>query len=144
MSPVRDLGVTVDSKLNVNLHISHQATVPHALPSRAFSVWNSLPESVQSCDGFKTFIAHFHSSHDRYQSASESRLNGWCRGTMYRVSPVDAHTVVLQPIHGKITEHYSRYCAVAFCYVHKCELSNIYYILDMMLNCIRTEWNYIE
>jgi len=25
--------------------------------------------------------------------------------------------------HGKITRHYSRYCAVAFCYVHKCELS---------------------
>jgi len=29
----------------------------------------------------------------------------------------------LETSHGKITRHYSRYCTVAFCYVHKCELS---------------------
>jgi len=28
--------------------------------------------------------------------------------------------------HGKITSHYSRFCAVAFWYVHNCELSYIY------------------
>jgi len=27
---------------------------------------------------------------------------------------------------GKITRHYARFCAVEFCYVHKCELSYIY------------------
>jgi len=27
--------------------------------------------------------------------------------------------------HGKITRNYSRYCTLAFCYVHKCELSNM-------------------
>jgi len=43
-----------------------------------------------------------------------------------RLSTVDVHTVALQPIQGKITRHYLRYCAVAFCYVHKCELSYIY------------------
>jgi len=42
-----------------------------------------------------------------------------------RLSPVDAHTVALKPIHGKITRHYSRYCTVEFCYVHKCELYHI-------------------
>jgi len=30
---------------------------------------------------------------------------------------------VAETNHGKITRHYSRYCAVAFCYVLKCELS---------------------
>jgi len=44
--------------------------------------------------------------------------------------------------HGKITKHYSRFCAVAFCYVHNCKLSYMSYILSMMLNCIRTECNY--
>jgi len=44
----------------------------------------------------------------------------------YRLSTVDAHTVALQTIHGKITRHHSRYCTVAFCYVHNCELSYIY------------------
>jgi len=43
-----------------------------------------------------------------------------------RLATVDAHTVALQSIHGKITRNYSRYCAVAFYYVHKCELSYIY------------------
>jgi len=28
-----------------------------------------------------------------------------------------------ETIHGEITRHYSRCCIVAFCYVHKCELS---------------------
>jgi len=42
------------------------------------------------------------------------------RGTaVLRLTPVDAHAVALQPIRGIITRHYSRYCAVAFCYVHK-------------------------
>lgn len=40
-----------------------------------------------------------------------------------RLSLVDAHTVALTPVHGKITRHYSRYCAVAFCCTLKCELS---------------------
>jgi len=44
---------------------------------------------------------------------------------LYRLSAVDKHTVSLQPIQ-KITRHYSRYCAVVFCYVRKCELSYIY------------------
>jgi len=35
---------------------------------------------------------------------------------LYRLSTVDAHTDVLKPIHGKIIWHYSRYCAVAFCF----------------------------
>jgi len=40
-----------------------------------------------------------------------------------RLSPVDARTVALKPCsHEEITRHYSRYCAVAFCYMHKCEL----------------------
>jgi len=47
---------------------------------------------------------------------------------------VDTNTVALQPIHGKITRHYSRYCAVAFCYVHKCELSYIYPGHDVKLH----------
>jgi len=29
----------------------------------------------------------------------------------------------LETSHGKITRYYSWYCTVAFCYVHKCELS---------------------
>jgi len=57
----------------------------------------------------------------------------------YRLSTVDTHTVALQPIHGKITQHYSRYCAVAFCYVHKCELSYIYPGHDVKLHL--PEWN---
>jgi len=52
----------------------------------------------------------------------------------YRLSNVDTHTVALQPIHGKITLHYSRYCAVAFCYVHKWELSYIYPCHDVKLH----------
>jgi len=38
------------------------------------------------------------------------------------LSPVDAHTVTLKPVPEKITKHYSRYCALVFCYMHKCEL----------------------
>jgi len=53
------------------------------------------------------------------------------REQSYRLS-----TVALQPIHGKITLHYSQYCALAFVYLHKCELS---YMMLMMLNCIRTQ-----
>jgi len=45
---------------------------------------------------------------------------------LYRLSTVNAHTDVLKPIHGKIIWHYSRYCAVTFCYEHKCELSYIH------------------
>jgi len=41
------------------------------------------------------------------------------------LSPVNAHTVALKPVHGKITKHYSRCCAVAFYYVHKCDLSRM-------------------
>jgi len=48
---------------------------------------------------------------------------------------VDAHTVSLQSSHGKITQHYARYCSLAFFYVHKCEL----FYLVMMLNFIRTK-----
>jgi len=41
-----------------------------------------------------------------------------------RLSPVDAHTVAVKPVmYEKIARHYSRYCAVEFCYVHKCKLS---------------------
>jgi len=42
---------------------------------------------------------------------------------LYRLSRVDVHTVVLKPVHVKVTRHYSRYCAFAFCYVQACELS---------------------
>jgi len=34
-----------------------------------------------------------------------------------------SHIHSLETSHGKITRHHSRYCTVAFCYVHKCELS---------------------
>jgi len=39
--------------------------------------------------------------------------------------------------HGKITRHFSRYCDVAFCYVHKCELP--YMFLLMILNFTHTK-----
>jgi len=45
---------------------------------------------------------------------------------LIRVSIVNARTVALQPIYGKISQHYSRYCAVEFGYMHNCELSYIY------------------
>jgi len=41
---------------------------------------------------------------------------------------------------GKITRFYSRFCAVAFFYVHMCELSYIY--PGHVVDCIRTECNY--
>jgi len=43
----------------------------------------------------------------------------------YRLSTADTHNVALQPIHGKIIQHYSQYSG-AFCCVQKCELSYIY------------------
>jgi len=52
----------------------------------------------------------------------------------YRLSPLNAHIVALKPFHGKITIHYSRYCTVAFCYVHKCELSYMCHGLDIELH----------
>jgi len=61
---------------------------------------------------------------------------------LYRLSTVDAHTDVLKPIHWKIIRHYSRYCAVAFCYEHKCELSYIHPGHDVKLHPHRV--NYIE
>jgi len=58
---------------------------------------------------------------------------------LYRLSTVDAHTDVLKSIHGKIIWHYSRYCAVAFCYEHKCELSYIHPGLDVKLHAHRVK-----
>jgi len=40
----------------------------------------------------------------------------------------------LENCHGKITGHYSRYCIVAFCCVHKCELSYMCPGHDIKLN----------
>jgi len=60
------------------------------------------------------------------------------RGTVVSIVSCHAHTVALKPVHWKNNyRHYSRYCAVAFCYVHECELSYMY--PGMMLNCIHTE-----
>jgi len=46
----------------------------------------------------------------------------------YSLFTVNAHAVALPLIHAKRTQHYSRYCAVAFCYVLKCELSHISWV----------------
>jgi len=45
----------------------------------------------------------------------------------------------LETSRGKITRHYSRYCAVAFCYVHKCELSYMCPGHDIQLHPHRVE-----
>jgi len=52
----------------------------------------------------------------------------------YRLSTVDAHTVALHSLHRKITQHYSRYCAMAFYYGHKCELSYMFPWHDVKLH----------
>jgi len=51
---------------------------------------------------------------------SLSRVNQTCRSTVVSMSSVDAHSVALKPVLVTITRNYSRYCAVAFCCVHKC------------------------
>jgi len=48
------------------------------------------------------------------------------RAQSFRSFTVDAHTVALKPVNGKITRHYLRYYTVAFCYVHECGLSFIH------------------
>jgi len=62
------------------------------------------------------------------------KLPHMVRAQLYQLSTVDSHTVALQAIHGKISRPYSRYCAVAFCYVHKCEMSYIFSGHDVELH----------
>jgi len=47
------------------------------------------------------------------------------RGTVVLIVSCRCTYGCLETSHGKITRHYSRYCTVAFCYVHMCELSYI-------------------
>jgi len=47
----------------------------------------------------------------------------------YQFLPVTAHIVALKPVIGKITRHYSRYCAKAFCFVYKCDQVLIYWLI---------------
>jgi len=59
------------------------------------------------------------------------------------LSPVDAHTVALKIVHAKMTRHYSRYCAAAFCYVHKCELSYLCPVHDVKRHPNRVKFDII-
>jgi len=43
------------------------------------------------------------------------------RGTVVSIVSRWCTYCLLETSHGKITRHYSQYCSVAFCYVHKCE-----------------------
>jgi len=45
------------------------------------------------------------------------------RGTVVLIVSCRCTYCCPETSHGKITRQYSRYCTVAFCYVHKCELS---------------------
>jgi len=45
------------------------------------------------------------------------------RGTIVSIVYYRCTCCCLETSHGKITRHCSRYCTVAFCYMHKCELS---------------------
>jgi len=56
-------------------------------------------------------------------TARWSTLHAWILApALISVPHVVGAQFVLKPIHGKIIWHYSLYCAVAFCYEHKCEL----------------------
>jgi len=44
------------------------------------------------------------------------------RGTVVLIVSCRCTHCCLETTHGKITRHYSQYCTVVFCYVHKCEL----------------------
>jgi len=48
------------------------------------------------------------------------------RGTVVSIVSCRCTYCFPETTHGKITRHYSRFCAVAFCYVHKRELSYVY------------------
>jgi len=50
----------------------------------------------------------------------------YSRGTVVSIVSCRCTYCFRETTHGKITRHYSRFCAMAFCYVHKCELSYIY------------------
>jgi len=61
------------------------------------------------------------------------------RGTIVSIVSCRCAYCCLETISWKITRHYSRYCAVAFCYVHKCELSYMCPGHDMKLHPHRVE-----
>jgi len=56
------------------------------------------------------------------------------RGTLVSIVSCRCTYCFSETTHGKITRHYSRFCAVAFCYGHKCELSYIYPGCDVKLH----------
>jgi len=83
-------------------------------------------------------------------------INGFIfRGNVWNVLPLSGRGIVvsvvscrctyccLETSHGKITRHYSRYCTVAFHYVHKCELSCMCPGHDIKLHPHRVKLNRI-
>jgi len=82
--------------------------------------WAALADSLPAVDSGNFALLTL------LQHSIPSHISGIHRGTVVSiVYTVDAHayTVALKQVMGKITRHYSRYCTVAFCFVHKCELS---------------------
>jgi len=52
-------------------------------------------------------------------------INQYGRGTVVSIISSRCTCCCPETSHGKITRHYSQYCTVAFCYVHKFELSYV-------------------
>jgi len=112
---------------------SASAKYRHSQLSACRHLWNSSSNSCRHC----TFIILI----------NWRLLQTPCgRVQLCRLSSVDAHTVTLKPVHGKITRHYSRYCTVVFCCVHKCELSYMCPGHDVILHPYQVKlfWKWCE